>query len=1047
MSRSACMAFLMLSSASGFALRVSARPATRRLATAVLTKPALSSVVSRAPAVHPAFDLVSTETVTEYSLQCATYVHRASGAEVISAQADDDNKVFGVVFRTPVEDSTGVPHILEHSVLCGSDKYTSKEPFAELLKGSLQTFLNAFTYPDRTCYPVASQNTKDFYNLAHVYMDAVLHPRCVRDTQVFAQEGWHYELESPEADLTYNGVVFNEMKGAYSSPDSLLYKAAQELTFPDNTYAVDSGGDPAAITTLTYDGFKSFHTKFYHPANSRIFFYGDDNLEDRLEFLDSYLKDYKASDVDVKQSEVATQKLIPNYKKRAVVKHPAAEGESNRMVLLSWLLHEAPLSAEDELALGVLDHLLMGTPQATLYKALTESGLGDALVGGGVGDSLKQATFSAGLKGVTAENVAKVEALVVDTLAGAVRDGFDAEAVEASLNTIEFAMREFNTGGFPKGLSIMLGILPKWIYGTGPVFDALRFEEPLAALKKRLAAGDRVFEDLLQKLVVGNDHLAIVEMVPDANLNAGLIATEKAKLAAAKAKMSPADLDRVIAETKALKEAQLREDSPEDLASIPAVGLADIDRKIKEVPTILEQIDGVNVLTHPLPTAGVVYADVLFNVMGLPLEDLPLLRLFITVLPEIGVKGMDAVTLQRRIGARTGGIGAALLYSQRVSGDGVSDPMDAVAHFCLSGKATSDNADELFDLMHKMVAEADWTGSQAKTVELLRETKSSLESAFVSSGNSFAGMRLSARNSLVGHVAESTQGVSYYAAVKLMLDQATTDWPALLKRLTGLRDAFAAKENLVINLTADAAALDGAKAAVVARVLDRAPAQADCAAAKPWAEAVVLLPRVNEAYAVPTQVNYVAAGAPLYAIGEQMDAGALAVAARFVSRAYLWDNVRVAGGAYGAGCSLNPFTGAFAFSSYRDPNLGATLDIFAATASILEEAAAHLTDEALEQAVVGAVGDLDSPLTSQQKGSKALEHHLTGVTPQIRQQYRDSTIATSRESFAALAKKLRAAEFKGAVFGSKDAIDAANAKRPAGQQFSVNTILGAPPAV
>lgn len=395
--------------------------------------------------MHPAFELLKVEMVDEYTIKCATYRHKKSGAELISAQADDDNKVFGIVFRTPVSDSTGVPHILEHSVLCGSDKYTSKEPFVELLKGSLQTFLNAFTYPDRTCYPVASQNTKDFYNLVNVYLDAVLHPRAKKDPMVLAQEGWHYELEDPDAPLTFKGVVFNEMKGVYSSPDSLMYRAAQQLTFPDNTYAVDSGGDPVDIPSLTFDQFKAFHDSYYHPANSRIFFYGDDDLGTRLELLDSYLSAFDAADANPATSEVVTQKLI-EQPRRELVKYPIEAGaEPTHMVLLNWLLHEEALSADDELALAVLDHLLMGTPTSTLYKPMIESGLGAAIVGGGVSDELKQATFSIGLKGVKAEDVPKVEALALTTLEAATSAGFDADAIEASLNTIEFQLREFNT--------------------------------------------------------------------------------------------------------------------------------------------------------------------------------------------------------------------------------------------------------------------------------------------------------------------------------------------------------------------------------------------------------------------------------------------------------------------------------------------------------------------------------------------------------------------------------------------------------------------------
>ena len=441
---------------------------------------------------HPAFEVTKDEIVEEYGVRATMYKHVKSGAEVLSVQADDENKVFGITFRTPPMDSTGVPHILEHSVLCGSRKFKSKEPFVELLKGSLQTFLNAFTYPDRTCYPVASCNLKDFYNLVNVYLDAVLHPRAITDELVLQQEGWHYELEKPEDPLIYKGVVYNEMKGVYSSPDSLLGRAAQQALFSDNTYGVDSGGDPIVIPELTFDGFKSFHAEFYHPSNSRIFFYGDDPVPARLDLLDEYLSDF---DAIVPDSVIGIQKKLNlgaslaaategKKSQRIVEKFPAVEGEqaNKHMVQVNWLLNEEPLSAKEQLAVSVLDSLLMGTQSATLRKALTESSLGEAVIGGGLSDELSQATYSVGLKGVTAENVDKVETLIAETLMKFSVEGPDASALDASINSMEFALREFNTGSFPRGLSFMLGAMSSWIYDRDPL-GALRFEQPLAELK------------------------------------------------------------------------------------------------------------------------------------------------------------------------------------------------------------------------------------------------------------------------------------------------------------------------------------------------------------------------------------------------------------------------------------------------------------------------------------------------------------------------------------------------------------------------------------
>jgi len=1007
------------------------RPAlVRRLAT--VAAPALSPVVSKEPAQHPAFELVAVEMVDEYATKCAMYKHTKSGAEVMSAQADDDNKVFGIVFRTPPKDDTGVPHVLEHSVLCGSRKYTSKEPFAELLKGSLQTFLNAFTYPDRTCYPVASQNTNDFYNLVNVYLDAVLHPRALTDKQVLQQEGWHYELEDKDSPLTYKGVVYNEMKGVYSSPDSLMYRAAQQAVFPDNTYGVDSGGDPKSIRTLSFEDFTSFHGDFYHPANSKIFFYGDDDTTKRLELLDEYLSDFDAPAVPA-DSVVATQKM-KTKPWRTVEKYPAsaedgadgaAADSGKHMVLVSWLLNEDPFSEVDELALGVLDHLLMGTTASTLYKTMIESGLGDSIMGGGLSDELKQATFSIGLKGVKEADVDKVENLALDTLAKAAKDGFDADAIEASMNTIEFAMREFNTGGFPKGLSFMLAVMPRWLYdreGQAPA-GALRFEEPLAKLKARLASGEKVFENLLTELVVKNGHRATVELRPDSEVEAASKKEEEDELAAAKAAMDDAAVQRVIDETVALKTAQLAEDSPEQLATIPAVGLADLERDVKTVPSVAVALAGgkATLLEHPLPTAGIVYADVALNLEKLAEADLPLIPLFTRLLQETGAGDLDNVALQRAIGARTGGISAAIFSHLRAGKDSrASDPRDIVYKLVMRGKGTGEKATELFDLMTMMLTDAN-LDSQAKAVEMLKESKSRLEASFVTSGNSYAGSRLASKTSLLGYVGEATSGFTYYESVKDLLAECESDWPSVLARLSAMRAAVLSKEEMVVNLTADPLLLEELRPTVEAFVdgfADAPPA----AAAAPWVDTAALAAPKNEAFSMTTQVNYVASVTPLVDEGDAIN-GQLSVVARFLNRGYLWDNVRVVGGAYGGGCSLNPFTGNLLFSSYRDPNLQGTLDTYGDTVKHLDEL--ELTPEALEQAIVGAVGDLDAPQTADAKGYNALRWHLTGMTTEARQQWRDETIATTAQDFANFADQLRGKPASVCVFGSQDSIDAA----------------------
>eukprot|EP00658_Telonema_sp_P-2_P005990 TRINITY_DN12272_c0_g3_i1.p1 TRINITY_DN12272_c0_g3~~TRINITY_DN12272_c0_g3_i1.p1 ORF type:complete len:453 (-),score=106.52 TRINITY_DN12272_c0_g3_i1:162-1520(-) len=436
--------------------RLSARPRARYCATA------------RVAAPHPAFTIVDTQHVPEYQLSCSLLRHD-TGAEVLSVSADDSNKVFGITFRTPPSDSMGIPHILEHSVLCGSRLYPVKEPFVELLKGSLQTFLNAFTYPDRTCYPVASQNLQDYHNLVRVYLDAVFHPRALSDPAVLEQEGWHYSISDPKDDLKYKGVVFNEMKGVYSSPDSLMHRAMQQALFTQGAYSVDSGGDPLAIPELSFSQFQAFHEQFYHPGNARIFMYGDEDPASRLSLLHEFLSDFRKK--DLADSTVSWHPAVDLSGLGPVVEpYPATEAQKeDHTVVLGWVLNHAEMTPKQSLTLGVLDHLLLGNSSSVLYKALTDSGIGKEVTGGGLSDELLHATYSVGLKGVPSERVGDVEKMVMDTLGQIAEDGLALSAIEASLNTIEFRLREFNTGNFPRGLSLMLASMREWIYGRDPV--------------------------------------------------------------------------------------------------------------------------------------------------------------------------------------------------------------------------------------------------------------------------------------------------------------------------------------------------------------------------------------------------------------------------------------------------------------------------------------------------------------------------------------------------------------------------------------------------
>jgi len=670
-------------------------------------------------AAHPSFELIQQTLISEFGANVALYKHNKSGAQVLSVIAPDENKVFGATFRTPPDDSTGIPHILEHSVLCGSRKFPVKEPFVDLMKGSLNTFLNAFTYPDRTCYPVASMNTKDFYNLIHVYLDAVFHPRAIRDKQVLQQEGWHYELEDVNGPLLYKGVVYNEMKGVYSSPDSLMARASQQALFPDNTYGVDSGGDPTVIPTLTFEKFQRFHSLYYHPSNSRLYFYGDDDPMKRLELLDEYLTEFDAievnSDVKIQPMNKPASKLSLSY--------PIAPGQpAKHMVTINWLLNEDPFSPLDRMTLQVLDHLLLGTSASVLRKTLIDSKLGESVTGGGLSDELIQATYSVGLKGVTKENVEKVEQLILATLSQVVETGFEADAIQASMNSMEFSLREFNTGSFPRGLSLMLGMMNNWVYDRSPV-EGVQFEEPLAQLKQLISEGKPVFQLMLQKLIVTNKHRVTVEMVPDETLEAKILEEESARLAQAKSSMTTQDLLDVMETAKMLKAAQEAEDSPEAKASIPALSLDDIDKQAREIPTELyaTSVSGVTVLTTNVQSNGILYADIGFDITNVPVSELPLLGLFARMLTECGTDDMDEVALSRKIGAETGGISVSYHSDLRRTAGKVSDPSDIVMMMMIRGKATIGKIDSLLQLIEAVLLRSNLS-NQKRAVEMLKES-------------------------------------------------------------------------------------------------------------------------------------------------------------------------------------------------------------------------------------------------------------------------------------------------------------------------------------
>ncbi len=951
------------------------------------------------------FTLLRDEQVPELKTRARLYRHDATGAEVLSLENADENKVFGIAFRTLPSDSTGIAHILEHAVLCGSERYPLKKPFVELLKGSLNTFLNAMTYPDKTIYPVASTNLQDFYNLSDVYLDAVLHPRIT--PEILQQEGWHYEIE--DGRLVYKGVVFNEMKGANASPERVLYSATQRNLLPDTIYAVDSGGDPTAIPDLTYAQFKAFHETYYHPSNARIVIYGDDDPQERLRRLSAGLAGYTHRAVD---STIALQPPFAEPR-RTTQRYAAGQDGAKSMLNVSWLI---PGAADQELALalGVLEHALLGTNAAPLRKALIDSGLGENLTGSGFGDQ-RQSYFTVGLKGIAAESATAVETLITDTIADLAARGIDRDTVAASLNTIEFRLREYNTGSSPRGLSLWLRSLDSWLYDGDPIAPLL-FERPLAALKQNLASDPRYFETLLERLILGNPHRSTVLLLPDAALGEQQSVAERARLDAAQAAMTPAQLDDVAQTAARLRQLQDTPDTPEALASLPSLTRLDLNPAISTIPTVEEQHGGARLLFHDLFTNGIAYLELSFDLTVLDAPLLPYVGLFCRSLTETGTDRRDMIQLSQWIGRTTGGVGAGWSVMSR------RNTPDPLALLTVRGKATVAQTGELLTIVDEVLRGAR-LDNRERIRQMVLEDKASREAGLVPGGHSAVNARLRARFSVADWATEQMGSISYLLFLRDLVRRIDEDWPSVQAALEQIRALVIDRGALVANVTVDADGWAQIRPQL-ASFIDRLPARQ--AQRQTWQVGAA---RGDEGLIIPAQVNYVGKGANLYELGYTLHGSALVIN-RYLRTTWLWEQIREQGGAYGGFSIFDTRTGVMSLVSYRDPNLTRTLDVYDGTANFLRTL--DLSERELTRAIIGAVGDLDGYQLPDAKGSTAMIRLLLGDDDAYRQRIRDEVLGTTLADFHAFGDVLAQLAARGAVvaMGGEAAMTTLAASRP-----------------
>jgi presequence protease len=801
------------------------------------------------------------------------------------------------------------------------------------------------------------------------------------------------------------------MKGALSSPDDLLGELSQQSLYPDTPYGLNSGGDPAVIPDLTYAEFKNFHETYYHPSNAYIYFYGDDPEAERLRLLDEWLDAFDAKEV---QSQLPLQPVWTEPKRLVQPYDSGDSPDAKSFVTINWLMPEST-DPQTTLSLSILSHILLATPASPLKKALLDSGLGEDVTGG-YQEELRQGYFMAGMKGVARENLEKVEEVIHTTLAKLASEGLDPETVAASLNTIEFRFREQNTGRFPRGLFLMLNALAPWIYDADPI-SGLAFEAPFQNIKTQHATR-RYFEALIEQHLINNPHRTTLHLVPDPEEGKRKEAVEAARLAQAKAQMTPEQIQAIIAEVAELKKHQETPDSPEALATIPALTLKDIDPKIKTIPIAVSDLHGAKLITHDLPTNGIVYLDLGFDLHAIPADLLPFLGLMGRVLLQMGTQAQDYVALTQRIGKSTGGIRSAALIST------IRESKDSALYFFLRGKATTDKAGELLDILKDVLLTAK-LDNRERFKQIVLEDKAGAEAGLIPGGHMVVLNRLAARFSEAGWVSEQIGGLENLFFLRKLAEDIEKDWDSVFAKLETLRRLLINRASMVVNVTLDSSSY-ATFAPALATLIEAIPVEGQKSNVKATFDFRPLTE--NEGLTIPAQVNYVGKGANLYTLGYEPH-GSVNVIRNYLGTTWLWDKIRVQGGAYGGFSTFDMTSGAFAYLSYRDPNLLASLDNYDSTPAFLRNL--DLSESELTKTIIGTIGDMDAYMLPDAKGWTSMVRHLTHYTDDERQRIREEVLGASVTDFKRFAEILEQVAQKGeiVVLGSADAIEKANTER------------------
>ena len=914
--------------------------------------------------------------------------HKKSGARIAILSNNDDNKVFYIGFRTPPEDETGVPHIIEHTTLCGSKKFPVKDPFIELAKGSLNTFLNAMTYPDKTVYPVASCNDQDFKNLMDVYLDAVFNPNITKYEEIFKQEGWHYELTGKDDELKINGVVYNEMKGAYSSPDEVLSSQIYRSLFPDNTYSKDSGGNPEYIPKLTYEAYLDFYHKYYHPSNSYIYLYGDMDVVERLEWLDKeYLSLYDYKKVN---SEINKQPAFDEIKNVEAQYSITMDDSQENKTYLSY--NRVVGDSLDEMlyqAFDVLDYALVSSPGAPVKQALIDAGIGDDVYGS-YDAGILQPVFSFVAKNANASQADEFESIIESTLKEVVKTGINKEALLAGINSSEFKFREADFGQFPKGLLFGLNCLDSWLFDDMKPFIHLECLGTFAKLRK--AVDTDYFEKLIQEYLLDNIHGSSVTVKPKRGLGNERDEALAKELSDYKASLSDEEIKKLIEDTEHLKKYQEEPSSDEDLRKLPMLTRADMKKNAMPFSNIEDELLDVKVVRHDIESNGIDYISFLFDAGDFAQSELGYLGFFTNALGLVSTEKYSYTDLANATNIYTGGISTGT-----ASHPDIKDRNNFVFKFEVKLKVLEKNLDKALELMEQMLLSSDFTDTK-RLGELVAQIKARLQANLSSSGHLVAAMRSMSSFSRYALYQDELKGIAFYRSICRIEKELSESPKSVSDKLAAIAKKLFARNRMLISFTGNNEAYGNAKPSLekVIAGFNKMSAVGN--------QAEVHFNTAKEAFIDASQIQYVAKTGDFICEGYEYT-GALRLLRIILSYDYLWINVRVKGGAYGC---MNTFlrSGESYFVSYRDPNLSDTLDVYDRIPEYIKSFSPDERD--MTKYIIGTFSALDTPMNPEAKGSRSLSAYLEGITYEQIQKERNEILNAQPEDIRRLADLVKA---------------------------------------